>query len=212
MIYTKSIIIFTVAIFMISVASASVVDIVKSDGKEIHVSTGGGKASVEIIQPSQQDSIEVKTSGAYVYIGPIVPQNQNPGSRTGDATRGNDNEKNGNTEHNGNIETNINDNRDSGSIESNTNNDIGRDTGYISTYSNRKGNTNSLINGFGGFAFGNGDCQRVSILSQHQDSLTQYKRAVYLMNIIAWDYKTNVSFFVQRYCNQTNLTFGVLPK
>lgn len=58
-----------------------------------------------------------------------------------------------------------------------------------------------------GFVFGSCDCERMSILSHQLDDNTFKARALYWMDIIAWDYKTTPGRFVSRYCAGTTYKY-----
>jgi len=55
--------------------------------------------------------------------------------------------------------------------------------------------------------FGSCDCERMSILSQQLDDNTLKVRALYWMDIIAWDYKTTPERFISRYCAKTTYKY-----
>ena len=55
--------------------------------------------------------------------------------------------------------------------------------------------------------FGSCDCERMSILSQQLDDNTLKARALYWMDIIAWDYKTTPERFISRYCAKTTYKY-----
>lgn len=63
------------------------------------------------------------------------------------------------------------------------------------------------LNGFSGDAFGNGDCERVSILTKQLDNETLIARAKYKLQIIADEYDLTIDEFIRYKCSKTGLSF-----